>query len=63
MTILEIKFGDEGLRLLPEIQQIESVEILANLLAALKRVNSLEELRAIYNQSSGNQDTESNLTE
>jgi hypothetical protein len=63
MTILEIKFGDEGLRLLPEIQQIESVEILANLLAALKRFNSLEELRAIYNQSSGNQDTESNLTE
>jgi predicted transposase YdaD len=63
MTILEIKFGDEGLRLLPEIQQIESVEILANLLAALKKVNSLEELRAIYNQSSENQATESNLTE
>jgi hypothetical protein len=45
---LELRFGDEGLRLLPEIRQIEEVEVLKAIHAGLKRVGSLDELRGIY---------------
>ncbi|GAC1490186.1 MAG: hypothetical protein NVS2B14_02110 [Chamaesiphon sp.] len=45
---LELKFGSEGLRLLPEISQIEDVEQLRAIQAGLKRVNTLSELRQIY---------------
>jgi hypothetical protein len=42
---LELRFGEEGLRLLPEIRQIEEVEVLGAIHAGLKRVGSLDELR------------------
>jgi hypothetical protein len=45
---LELRFGDEGLRVLPEIRQIEEVEVLRAIHAGLKRVGSLDELRGIY---------------
>jgi hypothetical protein len=45
---LELKFGSEGLTILPEIAQIQNVEILSAILARLKTVNSIEELRQIY---------------
>jgi hypothetical protein len=45
---LELCFGDEGLRLLPEIRQIEDVEVLRAIHAGLKRVGSLDELRGLY---------------
>ncbi|WP_298911746.1 hypothetical protein [uncultured Nostoc sp.] len=45
---LELKFGREGLTILPEIVQIQNVEILRAILTSIKTVNSLEELRQIY---------------
>ncbi|MCC5599057.1 cytosolic protein [Nostoc favosum] len=45
---LELKFGNEGLTILPEIVQIQNVEILRAILTSIKTVNTLEELRQIY---------------
>ena len=44
---LEIKFGSEGLSLLPEISLIEDIEQLRKILAGLKTVSTVEELRQI----------------
>lgn len=43
---LELKFGNEGLQLLPEISQIQDLEVLRAVYATLKRVNTLSELRS-----------------
>jgi len=45
---LELKFGSEGLELLPEISEIQGVEQLRAILAGLKTVNTLSELRQFY---------------
>jgi Uma2 family endonuclease len=45
---LELKFGTEGLALLPEIAQIQEIETLANLREALRKVKSTDELRSSY---------------
>jgi len=45
---LELKFGDQGLGVLPEISRIHDVEQLRAILVGLKMVNTLEELRQIY---------------
>ncbi|MEC4991450.1 MAG: hypothetical protein SAJ37_22170 [Oscillatoria sp. PMC 1068.18] len=45
---LEFKFGSAGLSLLPEISQLENVNQLREILRALKTVNNLNELRAVY---------------
>jgi hypothetical protein len=45
---LELKFGDEGLQLLPEITEIRNLETLKKIRAALRNVQSIEELRQIY---------------
>lgn len=45
---LELKFGSEGLGIFPEISQINSVEQLRAIMAGLKTVNTLSELRQIY---------------
>jgi len=45
---LRLKFGEEGLSLLPEISEIQDVEQLRAILAALAEVNALSELRSIY---------------
>ena len=46
--VLELKFGTEGLNLLPEISQIQDVEQLRQIASGLKTVNTLSELRSIY---------------
>lgn len=43
---LELKFGTEGLQLMPEISNIQDVERLKAIAQAIKTVNSLDELRS-----------------
>ncbi len=47
-TILELKFGVNGLQLMAEIQTLDQIELLEAVLTNLKTVESLEELRLIY---------------
>ncbi|MBW4586257.1 MAG: hypothetical protein KME33_13805 [Aetokthonos hydrillicola CCALA 1050] len=47
-TSLDIKFGSDGLSLLPEISQIEDIEQLRKILALIKTVSTVSELRQIY---------------
>ncbi|MGB3654025.1 MAG: hypothetical protein WBA41_22835 [Rivularia sp. (in: cyanobacteria)] len=50
---LEVKFGSEGLDLLPEISQIDDVTQLENILEGIKAVSSVSELRQIYQTATG----------
>ena len=45
---LEIKFGVEGLEILPEISQIQDLDVLRAVVTGIKTKNTLEELRKIY---------------
>ena len=45
---LELKFGPEGLQLLPEIAQIHDLEVLKTVQEGLRRSNSIDELRTLY---------------
>jgi len=45
---MELKFGEEGLRLFNEVQQIQETSLLKAVRAALKFVSDLSELRSIY---------------
>ncbi len=47
-ALLEVKFGAEGLELLPEISQIQDVDVLRAILTGIKTKNTLQELREIY---------------
>lgn len=47
---LELKFGEIGLSLLPEISQIEDIEQLRAIHTGLRTVNTVEDLRLIYQQ-------------
>lgn len=50
---LELKFGSEGLNLMPEISQIEDIEQLRAIKSGLKTVQTMEELRSIYQSQIG----------
>lgn len=50
---LEVKFGSEGLNLLPEISQIDDVTQLENILEGIKTSSSVSELRQIYQPTTG----------
>ena len=45
---LKLKFGDSGLKILSEISSIEDVNLLEAILSGLETVNTVEELRQIY---------------
>jgi len=45
---LELKFGGEGLKLLPEIYKIQDVDVLRAIQEGLKTLNTITELRSIY---------------
>jgi predicted transposase YdaD len=47
-TGLELKFGTEGLQLMPEIQALDSLETLEAILKAIKTVKTIDELRQVY---------------
>lgn len=49
---LEFKFGNSGLGVLPEISRVQDVEQLRAILVGLKTVNTLDELRQIYQPTS-----------
>lgn len=45
---LELKFGSEGLKLLPEIYKIQDVDVLRAVQEGLKTLNTIAELRSLY---------------
>jgi hypothetical protein len=45
---LEVKFGEEGLKLLPEIRDIQDLEVLQAILEAIKTADSPEEVRRVW---------------
>ncbi len=45
---LRLKFGDEGLEILPEVSEIQDVEQLRAIHRGLLTVNTLSELRQLY---------------
>lgn len=45
---LEVKFGTEGLQLMPEISQISDLELLKAIQRGVMSVNTIDELRQIY---------------
>ena len=45
---LEVKFGTEGLQLMPEISQISDLELLKAIQRGVMMVNTIDELQQIY---------------
>jgi hypothetical protein len=45
---LELKFGAEGLQLMPEIRQLTDIEMLRSIRQAIKTATSPEQLRRIW---------------
>ncbi|MBC6420015.1 MAG: hypothetical protein GDA44_15245 [Prochloron sp. SP5CPC1] len=45
---LELKFGPDGLELLPEISPIRDFEVLSAIKEGIKKVTTIEELRSYY---------------
>lgn len=45
---LELKFGQEGLQILPEISQIADMDVLKAIQSGLLQGNTLDEIRALY---------------
>jgi len=45
---LELKFGGEGLLLMPEISKIEDLDVLKAIQSGIKTAKTLDELRRIY---------------
>lgn len=45
---LELKFGVEGLELMPEIREITDINILKSIRSGIKLAKSLDEMRQIY---------------
>jgi hypothetical protein len=53
-TALDIKFGMDGISLMPELRNINSLEVLQLLRSAIRTANSAQELRSIYAQNAAN---------
>jgi hypothetical protein len=45
---LELKFGAEGLKLMPELRELQDHELLDAVLRAIKRASSPDDLRRIW---------------
>ena len=45
---LKLKFGDEGLKLLPEISKIDDVDLIKAIYTEIETANTLDDLRRVY---------------
>jgi hypothetical protein len=45
---LEVKFGDAGLELMPELRELQDHELLRAVLKAIPKAASLDELRRVW---------------
>jgi hypothetical protein len=52
---LKLKFGSQGQNLLPEIEQIEEVNLLNSILEAIETASSIDELRSLYQSENDTQ--------
>lgn len=48
---LKLKFGPEGLGILPEISELQDVNLLSAILDGLETVSTVDELRQLYQHS------------
>jgi hypothetical protein len=51
---LELKFGADGVALLPELRQIADPEVLRQVTERIKTATSVDDLRQVYQKSSDN---------
>ena len=49
---LELKFGESGKEIFSEINTIENIQVLETILASLKTVETIDQLRQIYQSDS-----------
>jgi predicted transposase YdaD len=49
--VLELKFGAQGLQLLPELQQIADVDLLRQVQWSLRTVATVAQVRALYQRT------------
>jgi hypothetical protein len=47
-SLLKVRFGEEGLKLMPEIDEIFDDELLRSILIALETAYSLDEVRRLW---------------
>jgi hypothetical protein len=46
-----LKFGEAGLSLIPEIQALDNLTVLAAVLAAIKTAANVDDLRRVYQEN------------
>ena len=47
-SVLRIRFGQEGLKLMPELEEVHEEEVLLAILRALETANSPDEVRHLW---------------
>jgi hypothetical protein len=53
---LELKFGNEGLLVMPDINKIEDLDVLKAVQSGIRTAKTLDELRKIYQSISATQE-------
>ena len=51
-SLLKVRFGDEGLKLMPEIEDIHDGDVLEAILQALETANTLDDVRRLWSPGS-----------
>ncbi|NOX62702.1 MAG: hypothetical protein GXP42_12265 [Chloroflexi bacterium] len=49
-TALDMKFGVEGLKLMPELKRVEDVAVLEAVQQAIRSAQTVEEVRSLYRE-------------
>ena len=47
-SLLRVRFGDEGLKLMPEVREVQDEEVLRAVIKALETATSLDEVRRLW---------------